>query len=78
MIKNITIKTKSRTEFVDITSDIQLLVDEAQVKSGLCHVYVPHDLPPFPPHYLNHHSHRAPHYLNHHSHRALHYLNPHS
>lgn len=42
MIKNIAIKTKSRTEFVDITSEIQLLVDAEQVKSGLCHVYVPH------------------------------------
>ncbi len=42
MLKNITITTKARTEFVDITPDIQLLVDEEQVKSGLCHVYVPH------------------------------------
>jgi len=42
MIKDINIRTKSRTEFVDITSEIQSLVDEAGVKSGICHIYVPH------------------------------------
>lgn len=42
MIKNINIKTKTRTEFVDITSDIQQLIDKAGVESGTCYVYVPH------------------------------------
>jgi len=42
MIKNINIKTKSRNEFVDITSDIQSFIDAAEIKSGICHVYVPH------------------------------------
>jgi secondary thiamine-phosphate synthase enzyme len=42
MIKNINIKTKSRNELVDITSDIQAVVDESGIKSGVCYVYVPH------------------------------------
>ncbi len=42
MIKSINIKTKARTEFVDITSEIQNLVDKAKIKSGMCHVCVPH------------------------------------
>ncbi|MBI4697535.1 MAG: YjbQ family protein [Nitrospirae bacterium] len=42
MIKNINIKTKSRSEFVDITSDISKILDESGVQSGLCYLYVPH------------------------------------
>jgi secondary thiamine-phosphate synthase enzyme len=42
MIKNINIKTKSRNESVDITSDIQTVIDESGIKNGVCYVYVPH------------------------------------
>ena len=42
MINNINIKTKTRNEFVDITAEIQSLIDNAGIKSGTCHVYVPH------------------------------------
>jgi secondary thiamine-phosphate synthase enzyme len=42
MIKNINIKTKSRNEFVDITSDLQAVIDESGIKNGVCYVYVPH------------------------------------
>ncbi|RJQ44153.1 MAG: YjbQ family protein [Nitrospiraceae bacterium] len=42
MIKNINIKTRSRNEFVDVTSDIQTLIDESSIKKGICYVYVPH------------------------------------
>jgi len=42
MLRNINIKTKSRNEFVDITAEIQAVVDESGVKDGLCYVYVPH------------------------------------
>jgi secondary thiamine-phosphate synthase enzyme len=42
MIKNINIRTKTRTEFVDITSKIQELVDEEGIKDGICYVYIPH------------------------------------
>ena len=38
----ITVKTGSRTEFVDITADIQKALSAADVQSGLCMVYVPH------------------------------------
>ena len=38
----ITVKTGSRTEFVDITADIQKALSAAGVQSGLCMVYVPH------------------------------------
>ncbi|MBI4688620.1 MAG: YjbQ family protein [Nitrospirae bacterium] len=42
MLKTISIKTKARTEFVDITSQIQQIIDDAKVKSGICYLYVPH------------------------------------
>lgn len=42
MIKNINIKTVSRTEFVNITSDVQKIVSESGVKEGVCYIYVPH------------------------------------
>ena len=42
MTKNINIKTKTRTEFVDITSEIQQVIDEAGIKNGICCMYVPH------------------------------------
>lgn len=38
----ITVKTGSRTEFVDITADIQKALSAADVQTGLCMVYVPH------------------------------------
>ena len=42
MIKNISIKTASRTEFVNITSSVQKAVSETGIKNGICYVYVPH------------------------------------
>jgi secondary thiamine-phosphate synthase enzyme len=42
MIKNINIKTRARTEFVNITSGVQEIVRESGVKDGVCHIYVPH------------------------------------
>lgn len=38
----ITVKSKSRTEFIDITSDIQRAVASSGVLQGHCLVYVPH------------------------------------
>ena len=38
----ITVKSKSRTEFIDITADIQRVVDSSGVQQGHCLVYVPH------------------------------------
>ncbi len=42
MIKSLNLKTASRTEFRDITSEVQRLVDESGIKQGVCYVYVPH------------------------------------
>lgn len=42
MTKTISVKTGSRTEFIDITSEVKSVVRESGVKSGVCYVYVPH------------------------------------
>lgn len=36
------VKTRRRTEFVDITSDVKSVVEASGVASGVCFVYVPH------------------------------------
>jgi len=38
----LTVKTKSRTELIDITSDVQKTVRSSSVTDGLCMLYVPH------------------------------------
>jgi len=38
----ISVKTRSRTEFVDITSDVQSALTASGITDGLCMVYVPH------------------------------------
>ncbi len=42
MIKQLRVKSSARTEFVDITAGVQRVVAESGVRSGICHVYVPH------------------------------------
>ncbi len=42
MIRQLRVKTNSRTELVDITQGVQRLVVESGVRSGVCHCYVPH------------------------------------
>lgn len=42
MIKEIPIKSRSRTEFIDITDHVQNVVTELHVKNGVCYLYVPH------------------------------------
>ena len=37
-----TVKTGSRTELIDITSDIQKIVRSSAIAEGLCMLYVPH------------------------------------
>jgi secondary thiamine-phosphate synthase enzyme len=41
-MKTLRVKTNRRTQFVDITREVEQAVREADVKSGVCHVYVPH------------------------------------
>ena len=38
----LTVKTGSRTEFVDITSEVKRVVTASDISDGLCMVYVPH------------------------------------
>jgi len=40
--KEITIRTNSRTEFIDITSQVEKVVSESKIKDGICYLYVPH------------------------------------
>lgn len=42
MIKEIPIRSKSRTEFIDITDFVQEAVNEFNIKNGICYLYVPH------------------------------------
>ena len=38
----LTVQTKSKTELIDITSDVSRLVRRSGVEQGLCMLYVPH------------------------------------
>lgn len=42
MIKQLRVKTNSRTELIDITQGVQRMVAESGIRSGVCHLYVPH------------------------------------
>lgn len=42
MVRYINVRSRSRIEFIDITSMVQDVVEEAGVKKGLCYLYVPH------------------------------------
>ena len=41
-MKTLHIKTDRRTQFVDVTNEVQRAVQESGVKTGVCYVYVPH------------------------------------
>ena len=42
MFHTLTVRTGSRTEFLDLTGQIQEAVRESGVQEGLCHLFVPH------------------------------------
>ena len=42
MFNTLTVRTGSRTEFLDLTGQIQAAVRESGVQEGLCHLFVPH------------------------------------
>ncbi|GMT46476.1 MAG: hypothetical protein IEMM0007_0042 [bacterium] len=42
MIKHVNVKTGARVELIDITSEIERLVEEAGVQEGVCYLHVPH------------------------------------
>jgi secondary thiamine-phosphate synthase enzyme len=41
-VESFTVRTNSRTEFLDITDRVAEIVSNAQAREGLCCVYVPH------------------------------------
>ena len=41
-MREIRISTTSRTELLDVTSEVQKAVAESGVRDGVCHIYVPH------------------------------------
>ena len=42
MIHTIGINTKSRVEFLDITNEVQRVVQSSSVEKGVCYIFVPH------------------------------------
>ncbi len=42
MLETITIRTRTRNELLDITHEVQKIVQKSSVKEGICVVYVPH------------------------------------
>jgi len=40
--KTITVKTEGKQLFLDITKQIRQIVRESGIKSGICHVFIPH------------------------------------
>lgn len=42
MIRHINVKSRARTEFIDITEKIQEVIKEEDVREGVCYIYVPH------------------------------------
>ncbi len=42
MNNTLTVKTHSKTELIDVTADIERMIQSASVSDGTCHVFVPH------------------------------------
>ena len=42
MVKEFTLRTHDRVEFLAITNEVQRIVSESGKQDGICHVYVPH------------------------------------
>ena len=42
MFQTLTVRTNGRTEFLDLTRQIQAALEESGVREGLCHLFVPH------------------------------------
>jgi secondary thiamine-phosphate synthase enzyme len=41
-VKQFTVRTNARSEMIDITGRIRALLKESKMRSGICHVFVPH------------------------------------
>lgn len=42
MVKTLNVRSKAKTEFIDITDDIVAAIKESGTKTGICYLYVPH------------------------------------
>ncbi len=42
MIHRLSIKTRSRVEFQNITRAVQEVVDSSRIENGICYIFVPH------------------------------------
>lgn len=42
MTKTLTVKSRIKTEFIDITEEVRNVINESGIKSGICYLYVPH------------------------------------
>lgn len=42
MEKIINIRTKARTEFIDITDEVTMAIRESSIIDGICYIFVPH------------------------------------
>jgi secondary thiamine-phosphate synthase enzyme len=41
-MKKFTVATRSRSDMIDITGEVTLVLNESGVQDGICHVFVPH------------------------------------
>jgi len=42
VLKTLSVRSRSRTEFIDITEDVNKVIKESGTKTGVCFIYVPH------------------------------------
>jgi secondary thiamine-phosphate synthase enzyme len=42
MLKSFQLNTSSQNELIDITAEIKKITREAGVRSGICHIFIPH------------------------------------
>ncbi|MGC9975104.1 MAG: secondary thiamine-phosphate synthase enzyme YjbQ [Syntrophales bacterium] len=42
MMNQLTVRTNTRSEMIDITGRIKALLKESKIKNGICHVFIPH------------------------------------
>ena len=42
MVRYINVKSRARTEFIDITEKVQEVLKETGISSGICSIFVPH------------------------------------
>ena len=42
MLQILKVKTNSRSEFIDITKQVQDVISSSEFKKGICQVYIPH------------------------------------